>query len=58
MSSQKGNVNTFSFKNDKFNKSVKTKKINAKLPDGVCQCYKEVIEWRVTYKKYKSLSKP
>ncbi|XP_027471580.1 uncharacterized protein C9orf85 homolog isoform X3 [Zalophus californianus] len=67
MSSQKGNVarsrpqrhqNTFSFKNDKFDKSVQTKKINAKLHDGVCQHCKEVLEWRVKYSKYKLLSKP
>ncbi|CAH6787006.1 uncharacterized protein C9orf85 homolog [Phodopus roborovskii] len=66
MSSQKGNVarsrpqkhqNTFSFKNDKFDKSVQTKKINAKLHDGVCQRCKEVLEWRVKYSKYKPLSK-
>ncbi|XP_072877624.1 uncharacterized protein C9orf85 homolog isoform X4 [Chlorocebus sabaeus] len=67
MSSQKGNVarsrpqkhqNTFSFKNDKFDKSVQTKKINAKLHDGVCQRCKEVLEWRVKYSKYKPLTKP
>ncbi|XP_032146580.1 uncharacterized protein C9orf85 homolog isoform X1 [Sapajus apella] len=67
MSSQKGNVvrsrpqkhqNTFSFKNDKFDKSVQTKKINAKLHDGVCQHCKEVLEWRVKYSKYRPLSKP
>ena len=33
-------------------------KINAKLHDGVCQCCKEVLEWRVKYSKYKPLSKP
>ncbi|XP_057597554.1 uncharacterized protein C9orf85 homolog [Hippopotamus amphibius kiboko] len=67
MSSQKGNVsrskpqrhqNTFSFKNDKFDKSVQTKKINAKLHDGVCPPCKEVLEWRIKYSKYKPLSKP
>ncbi|XP_031218038.1 uncharacterized protein C9orf85 homolog [Mastomys coucha] len=67
MSSQKGNAtrsrpqkhqNTFTFKNDKFDKSVQTKKINAKLHDGVFQCCKEVLEWRVKYSKYKPLSKP
>ncbi|KAM4850129.1 uncharacterized protein C9orf85 homolog isoform X1 [Urocitellus parryii] len=67
MSSQKGNVarsrpqkhqNTFSFKNDKFDKSAQTKKINQKLHDGVCQRCKEVLEWRVKYNKYKPLSKP
>lgn len=67
MSSQKGNVarsrpqkhqNTFSFKNDKFDKSAQTKKINQKLHDGVCRRCKEVLEWRVKYNKYKPLSKP
>ncbi|KAL1786751.1 hypothetical protein HispidOSU_024854 [Sigmodon hispidus] len=50
--------NTFTFKNDKFDKSIQTKKINAKLHDGVCQHCKEVLEWRVKYSKYKPLSKP
>ncbi|XP_068943182.1 uncharacterized protein C9orf85 homolog [Petaurus breviceps papuanus] len=67
MSSQKGNVtrtraqrhqNAFSFRNDKFDTSAQTKKINAKLHDGVCQHCKEVLEWRVKYSKYKLLSKP
>nr|XP_034354818.1 uncharacterized protein C9orf85 homolog [Arvicanthis niloticus] len=67
MSSQKGNVtpsrprkhqNMFTFKNDKFDKSVQTKKINAKLHNGVCECCKEVLEWCVKYSKYKPLSKP
>ncbi|XP_074058975.1 uncharacterized protein C9orf85 homolog isoform X3 [Macrotis lagotis] len=67
MSSQKGNVarsrpqkhqNAFSFRNDKFDTSVQTKKINAKLHDGVCQHCKQVLEWRVKYSKYKPLSKP
>ncbi|XP_004591902.1 uncharacterized protein C9orf85 homolog isoform X2 [Ochotona princeps] len=67
MSSQKGNVarsrsqkyqNVFAFKNDRHDKSVQTKKINAKLHEGVCQRCKEVLEWRVKYSKYKPLSKP
>ena len=67
VSSQKGNVTqswpqkhqtTFTFKHDKFDKSVQTKKINAKRHDGVCQCCKEVLEWSVKYSKYKPLSKP
>ncbi|XP_051818079.1 uncharacterized protein C9orf85 homolog [Antechinus flavipes] len=67
MSSQKGNVtrtrpqrhqNAFSFKNDKFDTSIQTKRINAKLHDGVCQHCKGVLEWRVKYSKYKPLSKP
>ncbi|XP_062063067.1 uncharacterized protein C9orf85 homolog [Lepus europaeus] len=67
MSSQKGNMarsrpqkyqNVFSFKNDRFDKSAQTKRINAKLHEGVCQRCKEVLEWRVKYSKYKPLSKP
>ncbi|XP_044924008.1 uncharacterized protein C9orf85-like [Mustela nigripes] len=69
MSSQKGYVacsrpqrhqNTVSFKNDddKFDKSVQTKKINAKLHDGVFQQHKEGLEMCVTYSNYKPLSKP
>ncbi|XP_032447977.1 LOW QUALITY PROTEIN: uncharacterized protein C9orf85 homolog [Lynx canadensis] len=67
MSSQKGNVahprpqlpqNTCSFKNDKFAKSVQTKKINAKLHGGICQCHKEVLDRCAKHSKYKVLSKP
>ncbi|XP_060230984.1 uncharacterized protein C9orf85 homolog [Meriones unguiculatus] len=66
MNSQKGNMswskpqkyqNMFTFKNDKFNKSVQTKKINAKLHEKVSQCCKEVLEWRVKHSKNKPLSK-
>nr|XP_033780542.1 uncharacterized protein C9orf85 homolog isoform X2 [Geotrypetes seraphini] len=67
MSSQKGNVsrtrsqkhrNVTVFKNNKFDCSLQTKKINAKLHDGVCQHCKEVLEWRVKFSKYKTLSQP
>ncbi|XP_075067082.1 uncharacterized protein C9orf85 homolog [Mixophyes fleayi] len=67
MSSQKGNVhrsrpqkhrNVTVFKNDKYDNSSQTKKINCKQHDGVCQRCKEVLEWRVKFSKYKSLSQP
>uniref|UniRef100_A0A8C5PRV7 Chromosome 9 open reading frame 85 n=1 Tax=Leptobrachium leishanense TaxID=445787 RepID=A0A8C5PRV7_9ANUR len=67
MSSQKGNVlrsrsqkhrNVTAFKNDKYDDSQRTKKINSKLHDGVCQRCKDVLEWRVKYSKFKPLSQP
>ncbi|KAE8633085.1 hypothetical protein XENTR_v10001773 [Xenopus tropicalis] len=67
MSSQRGNVNRSRaqkhknatvFKNDKYDSSSRTKKINAKLHDGVCQHCKDVLEWRVKFSKYKPLSQP
>ncbi|KAM4810558.1 uncharacterized protein C9orf85 homolog [Rhinophrynus dorsalis] len=67
MSSQKGNVqrsrpqkfkNAIVFKNDKYDSSTRTKKINSKIHDGVCQHCKDVLEWRVKYSKYKPLSQP
>ncbi|KAG8595757.1 hypothetical protein GDO81_001616 [Engystomops pustulosus] len=67
MSSQRGNVqrsrpqkhrNVTVFKNDKHDSSSKTKKINAKEHDGVCQRCKDVLEWRVKFSKYKPLSQP
>ncbi|XP_062369793.1 uncharacterized protein C9orf85 homolog isoform X1 [Cinclus cinclus] len=33
-------------------------KINAKLHDGVCQHCKDILEWRVKFRKYKLLTKP
>ncbi|XP_075684191.1 uncharacterized protein C9orf85 homolog isoform X2 [Rhinoderma darwinii] len=33
-------------------------KINTKQHDGVCQHCRDVLEWRVKYSKYKSLSQP
>ncbi|XP_073399834.1 uncharacterized protein C9orf85 homolog [Dendrobates tinctorius] len=67
MSSQRGNVqrsrpqkhrNVTVFKNDKYDSSSKTKKINCKQHDGVCQRCKDVLEWRVKFSKYKPLSQP
>ncbi|XP_077417326.1 uncharacterized protein C9orf85 homolog isoform X2 [Vanacampus margaritifer] len=31
---------------------------NAKIHDGLCQRCKEVLEWKVKYNKYKSLTQP
>ncbi|KAM5194841.1 uncharacterized protein C9orf85 homolog [Mantella aurantiaca] len=67
MSSQRGNVqrcrpqkhkNVAVYKNDKYDSSSRTKMINSKLHDGVCQHCKDVLEWRVKFSKYKPLSQP
>ncbi|XP_077331075.1 uncharacterized protein C9orf85 homolog isoform X1 [Lithobates pipiens] len=67
MSSQRGNVqrsrpqkykNATVYKNDKYDASSRTKMINSKLHDGVCQRCKDVLEWKVKFSKYKSLSQP
>ncbi|XP_077378343.1 uncharacterized protein C9orf85 homolog [Festucalex cinctus] len=67
MSSQKSNTsrsrpqkyqNTTAFKNDKYGASVQVKKANSKIHDGLCQRCKDVLDWRVKYNKYKSLTQP
>ncbi|XP_019741110.1 uncharacterized protein C9orf85 homolog [Hippocampus comes] len=67
MSSQRGNTsrsrgqkyqNTIAFKNDKYGASVQVKKANSKIHDGLCQHCKDVLEWKVKYNKYKSLTQP
>ncbi|XP_026795446.2 uncharacterized protein C9orf85 homolog [Pangasianodon hypophthalmus] len=67
MSSQKGAAsrtrgqkyqNTTVFKNDKYGASPQVKKANAKVHDGVCQRCKDILEWKVKYSKYKSLTQP
>ncbi|KAK3538710.1 hypothetical protein QTP86_014307 [Hemibagrus guttatus] len=67
MSSQKGVAsrnrgqkykNATAFKNDKYGASPQVKKANAKVHDGVCQRCKDVLEWKVKYNKYKSLTQP
>ncbi|XP_020369044.1 uncharacterized protein C9orf85 homolog isoform X1 [Rhincodon typus] len=64
MSSQKGNVarkrpqkhqNVIRFKNDKYDKSEKMKRLNAMVHTGVCKHCKEVLEWKIKYNKYKPL---
>lgn len=67
MSSQKGNVNRCrpqkhknikSFKNDMHDTSHTTKKINSLEFYGLCVRCKDIIEWKVKYKKYKPLTMP
>ncbi|XP_061585927.1 uncharacterized protein C9orf85 homolog [Cololabis saira] len=67
MSSQKGNVsrsrsqkhcNAFAFRNDKYGATVQVKKANSKIHNGLCLHCKGVLEWKVKYNKYKSLTQP
>ncbi|KAF1389723.1 hypothetical protein PFLUV_G00076440 [Perca fluviatilis] len=67
MSSQKGNVsrsrgqkhqNSFAFKPDKYGATVQVKKAKSKIHDGLCQHCKGVLEWKVKYNKYKTLTQP
>lgn len=67
MSCQRGNLkrtrsqahqNTHAFKNDLYNKSAQTKYINTISTTGVCTRCKDILEWKMKYKKYKLLKKP
>ncbi|XP_070690247.1 uncharacterized protein C9orf85 homolog [Pempheris klunzingeri] len=67
MSSQKGNVsrsrrqkhqNASAFRNDKYGATVQVKKAKSKIHDGLCHHCKGVLEWKVKYNKYKSLTQP
>ncbi|KAI4820794.1 hypothetical protein KUCAC02_028761 [Chaenocephalus aceratus] len=67
MSSQKGNVsrsraqkhkNNTAFVNNKYGATVQVQKANSKIHDGLCKHCKGVLEWRVRYNKYKSLTQP
>ncbi|CAJ1068574.1 uncharacterized protein C9orf85 homolog [Xyrichtys novacula] len=67
MSSQKGNVsrsrgqkhqNAAAYRNDKYGATTQVKKANSKIHDGLCQHCKGVLEWKVKYNKYKSLTQP
>ncbi|KAM9447148.1 uncharacterized protein C9orf85 homolog [Clarias gariepinus] len=67
MSTQKGAVsrtrgqkyqNATAFKNDKYGATPQVKKANAKVHEGVCQRCKDILEWKVKYSKYKSLTQP
>ncbi|XP_069796587.1 uncharacterized protein C9orf85 homolog isoform X2 [Narcine bancroftii] len=67
MSTERGNVarrrgqkyqNVTVFKNDKYDKSNKMKMLNAIMHTGVCKRCKEVLEWKIKYSKYKTLSQP
>jgi hypothetical protein len=65
MSTQKGNAertrtqkhkNIRAFKNDKYDTSHITKKINSLEFYGVCNRCEKIIDWKVKYKKYKTLT--
>ncbi|CAK1548549.1 unnamed protein product [Leptosia nina] len=67
MSASKGNVrrnrpqkhqNRTAFRNDLHDTSKKTKSLNALQVSGVCTRCKEIIEWKIKYKKYKPLAAP
>ena len=67
MSSARGNVkksgppkyqNKSAFKNNLHDKSAKMKMINSLEVSGACVRCKEVIEWKIKYKKYKPLTVP
>nr|XP_019949362.1 PREDICTED: uncharacterized protein C9orf85 homolog [Paralichthys olivaceus] len=67
MSSQKGNVsrsrgqkhqNSTAYKNNKYGATTQVKVANSKIHDGLCQHCKGVLEWKVKYNKYKSLTQP
>lgn len=67
MSSQKGNSsrtrpqkykNKTAFKNNLHDTSNQTKVINSIQVSDVCVRCKEIIEWKIKYKKYKPLTQP
>lgn len=67
MSTQRGNTarsrpqkhqNKSKFKNNLHDTSHKTKLINNIHVSDVCERCKEVIEWKIKYKKYKPLTQP
>ena len=50
--------NTRAFKNDLYDKTAQTKKINNLQISNVCERCKSVLEWRIKYKKFKPLKAP
>lgn len=67
MSSQKGNSsrtrpqkykNKTAFKNNLHDTSIQTKVMNNIQVSDVCVRCKEIIEWKIKYKKYKPLTQP
>jgi hypothetical protein len=65
MSTQRGNAykkkaqkhkNTTAFKNDLHDTRPIIKKINALEHFGLCARCKDIIDWKVKYKKYKLLT--
>ncbi|XP_050436478.1 uncharacterized protein C9orf85 homolog [Adelges cooleyi] len=67
MSSQKGNAhrvrpqkhqNRFAFKNNLHDTNIRTKRLNAVQITSVCPRCKDILEWKIKYKKYKMLKAP
>ncbi|XP_054730379.1 uncharacterized protein C9orf85 homolog [Anastrepha obliqua] len=67
MSTERGNAsrtrsqkhkNRTAFKNDLHDKTHQQKKLNSLHVSEVCQHCKDVIEWKIKYKKYKPLTQP
>ena len=67
MSSQKGNSkrtraqkhkNVAVFNNSMHDTSRRTKQLNSMEVHGVCQRCKDIIDWKIKYKKYKPLTAP
>lgn len=67
MSSQKGNAsrtraqkfkNRTAFKNNLHDTSHRTKLMNNIQVKDVCERCKEIIDWKIKYKKYKLLTQP
>lgn len=50
--------NRTAFKNDLHDTSNKTKMLNSMMITGICDKCKGIIEWKIKYKKYKTLSAP
>lgn len=46
------------FKNDLHDTSHRTKLINSLQINGVCQRCKDILDWKIKYKKYKPLTAP
>lgn len=64
MSSQKGNAarirpqkhqNRFAFKNNLHDTNIRTKRVNSIQINHVCPRCKDILEWKIKYKKYKML---
>lgn len=67
MSSQRGNTskkgpqkyqNKTAFRNNLHDASDKTKMLNQLAIQGCCARCKEILEWKIKFKKYKMLSQP
>ena len=67
MSSQRGNsekkkapkyANKMAFRNDLHDSNKRTKAIRELEITGCCEKCKNVIEWKIKYKKYKPLTVP